>query len=621
MDPDKPLETTDSRPHLSSLIRALFVAAVSVMASMTVVTHVAQICGVRFSIYAVVGACVSIVAAIAAVWKERAAFKPSLITSQPKVVFVLVVICLLACGLGLFSHRPDMDDAYYLPNVVYFLEHPDEPMDFVLHFIDVGDKPVVAYHRGSIPFEYSQGMIAYLTGLPLLTVYYFVFPVLFCFMVPLAWFYLLTRFSFKPWPAVAGAVFICLFLILLGEQHRSFGNFTFNRIFQGKTVMLAIGINVFAAFSIDFYRSPDIRKWFYLFMASVAMIGLTTSSAILIPLFAVILAVSCCTAFVDRAKSCIGRSLAYFASLVYPVLYALSILLFSLDQLGADSPIHLIKSLDFVSHARQVVEGPVILSTIIVGTLAAVLALRANERKLIIAWIVSVVVLCLNPLTAPFVIKHVTSPDIYWRIFFLYPFPLVVGLSIAALTGRLSGADPKWRWIVLGGGIVLLLLAHLPESSSSVFRHETRFCPPKYRVTSYESGNAVLAVNPPAGTMLAPLNVSLSLPLLTSKYPQMIVRNDGIQTWTVSLGIPEEGTSRIDAWKLLGGMEDKKPLEESLENLVELLHRWPRIRTVVAHRVFFDDPDDRLSNTLLKEGFSDVRLAYNHVVFIRPDSD
>jgi len=436
-------------------------------------------------------------------------------------------------------------------------------------------------------------------------------------MIPLVWFYVISRFNFPSRVAIAGAFFICLSLLLMGEQHRSFGKFAFNRIFHGKTVLLAVGIPLFVAFTVDFFRSPSVRRWLYLFITSVAMVGCSNSAAVLIPLLASVLFIACFVSYVPNISSGLLRGFYYLCTLFYPALYAGSILLLSLDQVGKDSIVHRGFPITFLGHFKLVLYGPTVGLFLVFGTILAIVFAQTRHRRFLITWIVLLIVCYLNPLVSPILIKYVTSPNIYWRLFYLYPFPLVVGLSAAGLALRLENKSPKWRRIIFGTVTALLLAAHLPASSSSVFRHGpriTRLSVPRYKAVNLHQARKVLALAPPPGTMLAMPAVSHSLPMLSSKYPQMRIRTDGILLWLDQRGRKYEAIHRIKASEFLGGRTSK----EGLNSLVWVIHRYPQIRSVVADRRVAHSNNSYLFRLLEKLGFTEHKFTNELVVFIRP---
>jgi hypothetical protein len=319
MSSEEPGVLEDQETRLCKFVKTFLVTIMSVAAVLTVITHISQICGIPYYLYAIIGTCASIIVIFLVLWNEISKEVFAAAISQRPVVLALLTCCLLSVLLCLASHQPNMDDSYYIPNVVYYLAHPDKPMDFYIHFIDSGGEPFVSYHVGtSLPFEYAQGIVAYITRSHFLTVYYFLSPALFGGMIPLVWFYLISRFSFPSRAAVTGAFFICLSLILMGEQHRSFGNFAFNRIFQGKTVLLTVGLPLFCALTIDFFRSPSGRTWLYLFVVSVAGVGFSASGSVLIPLLALVLAVACSFSYLPDMRTRCRRGFLYFCTLFYP---------------------------------------------------------------------------------------------------------------------------------------------------------------------------------------------------------------------------------------------------------------------------------------------------------------
>jgi hypothetical protein len=611
----------ERKAQLCKLVKLLLVTIVCVAAALTVITHISQICGIPFYLYAIIGTCFSVIVIFLVLRNNIPKEKFAVLFSQQPVVLALLLCCLLSVALCLFSLRYDSDDADYVPNMIYYMEHPGAPMDFKIHYLDSGAEPFVSYHIStSLPFERAQGIVAYLGRMNYLTLYYLLTPSIIGFILPLVWFYLISRFSFSPGASVTGAFFICLSLILLGEQHRSFGNFAFNRIFQGKVVLLSVGLPLFSALTIDFFRSPDKRNWLYLFAASVSMVGLSNSAAVLVPLLAVVLSVSCVLCYITTTKSRVLTLFKYFFVLVYPVFYGLSILLLSFGDVSGDSVVNQPFPVSFFEHAKAVFGGPVVGCFFIMGTISAIVLLEKRERRILVPWILLVIVLYLNPLVSPLVIKYVTSPNIYWRIFYLLPFPLVVGLSAAGIHRRLGAVGSKCRGIALVVAGVLLLCGHLPSWSSSVFRHgrKTRLSLPGYKVSGLAQGREVIRLSPPAGTMLAAPLISCSVPMLTSKYPQICIRTGaaGIRAFMSQHDPQSEAEHRIKASYFLGGNMNR----EGENSLIWIIQRHRQIRSIAAYRRAAEARNFYLFRLLGKMGFTEAKVGEDVVVFIKPTS-
>lgn len=622
MNPEEPGVLQDHEAQLYNLVKTFLITIMSVAAALTVITHISQICGIPFYLYAIIGSCASILVIFLVLRNEFSKELLGAVASHPATAFALLACCLLSVSLCLVSHRYDSDDADYVPNMIYYMEHPKAPMDFTIHYLDSGGEPFVSYHIStSLPFERAQGIVAYLGHMNYLTVYYLLTPALIGVMIPLVWFYLISRFSFPPHAAITGAFFICLSLILMGEQHRSFGNFAFNRIFQGKAVLLAVGLPLFGALTIDFFRSPGKRNWLYLFVVSMAVVGLSNSAAVLIPLLGAVLAVACSFSYIPTMKGRFLTVFKYFCTLVYPALYAGSILLLSFSDVSGDSVVNQPWPVTFFGHAELVFDGPVVTSFFIIGTISAIVLLQKRERWFLITWVVLIIVLYLNPVVTPFIIKYVSSQNIYWRVFYLLPFPLVLGLSGAALASRLEAVGTRWRRIILIGAGALLLAANLPSWSSSVFRHDakTKLALPGYKVWGLKYGRQVLNLEPPPGTMLAAPLVSYSLPMLTSQYPQMCIRIGaaGIRAFMSQRGPQIEAEHRIRASNFLGGKMNKK----GGSSLIWVIQRHRQIRSIVAYRRVAEARNSYLFLLLGKLGFTETKVGDDVVVFIKPTSE
>lgn len=618
MDFGKSLPASSNEPHLADLVKTFLVLIFAVMAALTVLTHIAQIIGLPFFLYALIGLFVSAIAAIAVLLNEPLKKFLPLVKTNKSACIVLVPCFLIAGFFSAILYRPDLDDIHYVPNVVYYLEHPHEPMGFAIHFLDSGDKPFVAYHWGtSNPFEYSQGIAAYFTKTHFLTVYYFLAPVLFGGMIPLVWFYAISRFSSNNRSAILGAIIICLSLTLLGEKHASYGNLAFNRIFQGKVVMFTVSLAAFAAFTIDFYRSASVKNWLVLFLTATSMIGLSASSVMLIPILVFVLAIACSFSYLKGTVSRLKTGLLYCCSIIYPVLYAGSVFLAFTNQAGIELPSTKSYPADFFGHAEYFF-GPVAAVTLVISSIFATFFIKKYDRRFLILWMLLIIILFLNPLATRLLIKRVIPQSIYWRLFYLFPFPLTLGLFGAGIASWIDKKRPKLNLVFASLVILLLLAAHLPASSPSIFKPRKTFSNTvinisDYKVMDLKYAHKVLTLAPPPGTMLAPEAICHSLPMLTSKYPQIRVRTDGIILWMSQQGKKEQALHCIAASDFLGG----KITDRSPNSLIAVLDNYPQIRSVVAFRRLAEQ-NPILFQLMNKHGFTEYRSTPDIVVFIKP---
>jgi hypothetical protein len=379
--------------------------------------------------------------------------------------------------------------------------------------------------------------------------------------------------------------------------------------------MFAAGLVVFAAFTIDFFRSVSVKRWLALFLTATSMVGLSASSAMLMPIIVFVLAIACSFSYLRNTVSRLRTGVLYCCSIIYPILYAGSVFLVSINQAGIEVPSTKYYPANFLGHAEYVF-GPVAVVTLVISSIFAVIFIKKYDRYFLILWMLLLIIFFLNPLATRLLIKRVIPQSIYWRLFYLYPFPLTLGLCGAGAASWIGKKLPRLNLVFAGLVISLLLAAHLPASSPSIFEPR-KACPnttinvSDYKVTDLKYARKVLALAPPPGTMLAPETVCHSLPMLTSKYPQMRVRTDGIILWMSQQGKKEQADHRITASDFLGGQLTSR----SLNSLVVVLDNCPQIRSVVAVRYVADSLLFQLMN---KYGFTERRMDPDIVVFIKP---
>src|SRR3989304_4521092 len=191
-----------------------------------------------------------------------------------RVIIIISVLALAGALLSLLSIRPDADDVNYLSRAVYYFENPRVPLDFEFH-----NHAPAGFDFRSLLFtfpviELFWTYLAMVFNVHPLGVYHFAAPALGGAMIPLAWFLLLSKFTDNQKAAALGTAVIMAYLRVDGITHRSFGNFAFVRIWQGKVMVLAIVLPLLAAYSLDFLSNSKSRYFLKLVMLGITAVGL-----------------------------------------------------------------------------------------------------------------------------------------------------------------------------------------------------------------------------------------------------------------------------------------------------------------------------------------------------------
>lgn len=527
---------------------SIFYVIAALMAEFTVLTHLAQMVNLPFQLYAqlALGICLVTVA----VWFLF--FKPwtaQISKYDTTALLILVGLGFVGSLISLIVNRPDDDDFYYVPNVIFYLQNPQALMGFNIHYLFSSQEPFASFSWATAnAYEYIQALIAFGFRLRYLDVYYLIMPALAGFLIPLALYLAIVHFSDDTFSAVIGTLVTIGIILLLGETHRTFGNFSFVRIFQGKAILLSLGIPLFIAFSMNYFAQPTYKTGLGLLFLATGLVGLSSSAIFMLPALACVLALAY---VISMQRYPFTMLVGYFASLGYVVAVALYVFLFWKLGLDNASPANQGWPTTFFGHVNFFVnpKAPLTPLALIGSTLLAAFVLSGRRRQFLLLWAIASIVLFLNPLSASFLIPHVTSANAYWRMFYIYPFPIMTGIIAATLFTHLNhGSLAKRVAVVLTTGILLVGLLFL--SPTSVFYHQDLGRPTyKLILHKWRQATAITQVTP-AGVMLAPEPIAGIVAMLDARFPQIRVRMDAERTWLPSL---EEANVRIAAAEYIDG--------------------------------------------------------------------
>jgi hypothetical protein len=253
---------------------------------------------------------------------------------------------------------------------------------------------------------------------------------------------------------------------------------------------------------------------------------------------------------------------------------------------------------------------PASLIALLASIAGALLATRGYQRRLLAAWTALAAIFVLNPVMGPLLIEHVTSSNIYWRLFYTLPFPLAAGL----LAGQLLD-QPRWngarRRLAALGTVAVAIALHFAPASPSVYRELSTVGRPRYNVDlpNLALAQRVAAVAPP-GPMLAPLRIALFLPLVLADRPQLVTRESELLMWMTELGAGiQVAELRQSAAEFAAGEPGG-----TLDALIAVLERYPLRSVVVAAGVL---AQERAAAALRESGFGSPQPIDGYVLLTR----
>ncbi len=373
----------------------------------------------------------------------------------------VAVIALAALAVTLASHRPDIDDAFYVNMAVGAAENPTQPLLARCTLYDLKDIPLSSLNKFQA-FEVLAGAVSSLTGIPAMAVIHLIFSGLAALLFAAGNTLLLRFLRVKNPGWTLAALFVVL--VSLGQTHRAYGNFGFVRLFQGKAIYVTVIVPLIIYFALRFARSGRAADWLLLASAQVCGLGLTSSSLPLTPFIvgaALLagrppkdraglrrLALGCLSCFYIAAAAFVLRGmLAREPGLARP-------LPFHPDRLGFAAAI-----------AREVLGSGAGLAAAAVMILTAWLVVRTPlARRLAVVFPVLFLGIFLNPLLLDFNLRWFPiAEDVYWRVFWAFPIPIFMAL---VLSSPLEWSPPLPRKAGWGSafGLLLVFLAVFPEN-------------------------------------------------------------------------------------------------------------------------------------------------------------
>ncbi len=459
---------------------------------------------------------------------------------DPANLGILFGLCAIAGLFSLLAITQSGDDVSYVSRVVYFLHHPDQSLDFNLHDnLLLGDRSYFIMLFSTV--EFFWGYLTWITGQHFADVYYWLVPSLGGALIPLVWFFVSSKLTRSPPAALLATTAIMLFLGLTAITNKSFGYVAFLRIWQGKAMLMSLLLPLFIAYSLEFFRRPHFWRGIKLFLALVTSLGLSASSLFLMPSLAIALGVAFLAGtFKKRSVLTQLLTLLGYYSIFVPLIAAGAFYIYStysvspwqyLERGGmmAES-FNLFFADTFVGQYESVFGAwysglSVVAIAILIGCI--VLVSPAN-RRFLLGWIFSAL-LFLNPWTYPIISQLFTSDNAYWRLFYVLPLPLAVG--IVAICGYKNLNPFKLgltRWsktsltyslcgILLG---LALLVNIVPNAYGLAHRIDGFALEHKLDAETQDAIAEILSVSPPGG-MLAPFEYSQKVPIYSAEHPQV----------------------------------------------------------------------------------------------------
>ncbi|MBW2242373.1 MAG: hypothetical protein JRH01_10330 [Deltaproteobacteria bacterium] len=456
--------------------------------------------------------------------------------------------------LVLIVSRPDADDVQYFHRALLQLRGLGQPFIVTEMIHDVAELPLSSVLTVT-SYEFFVAMSADLLGIDPLMAFHNLGAIAASMLFVFAYVLIFGELGLGRMTSIAATALVCAFMLVDGNVHRSLGNVTLVRIWQGKAIMWSLMVPLAMLMSYRYLVLPSLGRFLPVLMVSVAAGGLSSSGLFMVP--ALTFAVS--AAFVlSRGPTRENLGLAFRVNLAstYSGCILAAMMLgwlptYPLEQLYITWPA------TWMANLQLVIDSPWTLARNIILLIAVPAVLLPRPfRSFVILLTLVLAALFTNPLTGPVFLKLLQS-GAYWRLAYLFPVPLCAGLLVRCFLA--VGQGPRERGAELVVGLlafasIALAYDHSPIAPGPGRSHVWLKQPMEYRFPPAElEFSRTVADQLDGRHLLAPESIVHVLPLLNPNIQLETARAFQTQFAFEIAGRKEEGLRRMAAQYVVTG--------------------------------------------------------------------
>jgi hypothetical protein len=429
----------------------------------------------------------------------------------------LTIVCLANAVLAFVVCRPDQDDAFYVGVAAFAAGHPTEPLLAFDPMLVERSWPLIFPSYRFASYELLVAAVARVTSIPALSVAHIVMPPIAAALSILASYALARELRLRN--ALTITILAAVLSIVLGETARSPANFAFDRIFQGKAILLSVVIPAIYAFTIRHARHADSgRNLYILACAYVAAVGVSNFGMLIAPA-AGLTAAAAAFRMTTRQRAFQAASCA-----AIPLPYLLWVAFSSHG--GAALANVAVEGGGEVWASTFGTRGQYLISFALLA--APVLAMHRQSRALLAIPTLLMLAIALNPVLSPFIARYITTPPVFWRMTWLTPTLIMVAASITLLfrwcTNPYCPTGPG-RFVIRGSliGVATVMAILLTQSNTLRTDNGVTWSPGQPKLVQHDASTAALAtrIAPPTGRILAPDTIA-SIISMNEHHPTLV---------------------------------------------------------------------------------------------------
>jgi hypothetical protein len=540
------------------------------------------------------------------------------------VLSSLMLVALAVGSFTLIARRPDLDDFMYFHRALGSLVAVNKPILTEDPPLDAPGITIgtVLHHMTS--YEMFAAMTAKLFRLDPLWFYQNAMPFIAAVIVPFVYYFLYREFDVGKTASIVATALALLFLFIDGNTHRSFGNFAFVRLWQGKSIVITLLLPATFLLTRTFLMRPGKMALFRLATIGVSGVGLSEVGVYLIPIM--VLALSLAYLVIERFTiPSLKKAVCLWASMFFPLMVAGGLLTGIVPKPRSTDIFVLAFPTIWWQNLQLVVDsGYTLLRDLLILFLVPALTLKGRSLWFIILLSAVLLLLFANPPMGKLWI-HFLFPASYWRMMYLLPLPWLFGLLAPALAVTVRQVRP-----LAGVGRIALVMS-VVASVSLAFEASVVYgvnSSPHFGLVRLIDFKSPLEYQLPRAELdfvrasrgdlhgkdvLGPDNINYVIGLLDPTVRFAVTRSDYTFFGFENLGQPDEGKARLAAQLLVSTCSDSGEGGPALKHCIS-----NGVNAIVT--VACNEHPDRIPGILASEGvgtWKEVRQADGYVLYLK----
>lgn len=399
-------------------------------------------------------------------------------------------ILALGCLVGLLVlvlSRPDADDFSYFQQPMIDAATSDSPFTVAPFYIPFSGKRVeFPFLAENEAWEAMVATMAHLANVDPLLAYHNIFAFLATVLWVITYALLFRRFRIprnRVWLALTITV---IFLLLDGNLHRSFGNFTLLRIWQGKIIAWSILPSLFLLFTLRYFASPSRYRFCLIFLIGSLSYFLNRSTIFLFAVLGTSYAITYLLIFYKNSRRS-HRAMAAIAVVIPLWVFGAGLAIYLLPNGISLESIFTENSGSgrqfgtswWTSLRNTVIGSPMTLARdVLFLIILPLLAVPRPLNRLLPTASLTIAALALSPLSGP--LWYYFFSNVYWRFYYALPLPLCVGLAAHLVSPSGSSRLKPLNRLILGATLVVVTGLNVQRPAASAanqveFKHPLEY--------------------------------------------------------------------------------------------------------------------------------------------------